>query len=171
MLHIENKEEVLSRFIPKYIINKETGCWEWTASSRGNEYGCIKIDGKAVDAHRVSYALFIDDIPDGMYVCHKCDNKRCVNPDHFFLGTGRDNTKDAIEKGRHYNIGNYMKGAHPEGKKGGDNYNAGTTNDIAKEIRKTFNLGCYSVNEISSMFNVSRFVVSGIIHNHTYLNV
>lgn len=85
------------------------GCWNWTGARsgpgwyKGGGYGIIGSCGKnrrGIGAHRVSYMLNVGEIPEGMCVCHRCDNPRCVRPDHLFLGTQSDNMQDASRKGR-----------------------------------------------------------------------
>lgn len=79
----------------------DKGCWEWTRSLRSNGYGQLRWKERAnISAHRLSYILSKGPIPDGMLVCHTCDNRKCINPDHLFLGTYQDNHDDMILKGR-----------------------------------------------------------------------
>jgi|688.fasta_scaffold575188_2 hypothetical protein len=94
----ETKEE---RFNKKYIINDVTDCWEWTAALNNIGYGMFRwASNKMRSAHRVSYELFNGPIPDGMAVCHKCDNPKCVNPKHLWVGTLKQNAQDMVAKGR-----------------------------------------------------------------------
>lgn len=86
-------------------INPITECWEWNGSKRGG-YGRIIVgsrkDGsrRTITAHRLSYILNFGEIPDGMEICHKCDNPCCINPGHLFAGTRQDNVNDREIKGR-----------------------------------------------------------------------
>lgn len=93
-----------ARFSSKYEPVTETGCWIWTASIGGGGYGQIGSGGRKQPllAHRASWQIHFGQIPDGMQVCHKCDVKLCVNPDHLFLGSQIDNMQDMIRKGRNW---------------------------------------------------------------------
>ena len=90
-----------------FTVNPVTGCWDWIGKTFMG-YGRVDIPGCLPDekkvshcfAHRLSFELFIGDIPDGLNVCHTCDNHGCVCPKHFFLGTDKENIQDAIKKGR-----------------------------------------------------------------------
>jgi len=84
-----------------HISKTETGCWEWTLSRLPYGYGRVAFLGnKNQYAHRVAWILTHGDIPDGLCVCHKCDNPPCINPDHLFIGTYADNAHDRDAKGR-----------------------------------------------------------------------
>lgn len=78
----------------------DSGCWEWTGATTRGGYGQVMDGRKNLRAHRAAYMLFVGDIPDGMLVCHSCDNPLCINPDHLWLGDTAANTQDKVMKGR-----------------------------------------------------------------------
>lgn len=100
-MHIKYKRKIslLDKFLLMYMVT-ETGCWEWLGKPSSNGYGRICYKRERDAAHRVSYRLFIGDIPKELQVCHKCDTPMCVNPFHLFLGTVLENHLDAQNKGR-----------------------------------------------------------------------
>ena len=75
-------------------------CWQWMGFVDKGGYGCIRDGKKIKKAHRISWITFNGQIPSGLDVCHKCDHRSCVNPNHLFLGTDKDNARDMINKGR-----------------------------------------------------------------------
>lgn len=88
------------RFDLSYMPEPNSGCWLWIAAAKPPGYGVIGVNGRCSSAHRVSWQLHNGPIPRGMHVCHRCDVPACVNPDHLWLGSHRENMADMVAKGR-----------------------------------------------------------------------
>ncbi len=132
------------------IINRENGCWNVNPGVSGG-YGKIQAFGKTMSYHRVSYELYNGPIPSGYMVCHKCDNPSCVNPEHLFLGTAKDNMQDKIDKGRHV-------AAH----KGEGHHRARLTEWQVKEIKQHLSKGSMTQYELAEKYGVSQTLINNI---------
>lgn len=128
-------------------------CWNWKGAVNGNGYGATSIRGKHLAAHRASYKLFVGDIPDGLCVCHKCDNPLCVNPSHLFLGTHADNAADRARK---------LRGAIGERNQG-----AILTEKQVLRIRKMSG----TCEEIGRKFGVTKSAISRIRRRITWKHI
>lgn len=143
---------ILSQVI---IVND---CWEWQGNRMWLGYGDFVFKGKHVRAHRAFYGYYVGPIPDGMMVCHKCDNRPCCNPDHLYLGTHKDNMRDMIEKGR----GNMLPGER--------NQNAKLKNAYIPEIRKLYGEG-WSQREITEKYSVAQTTIGRALRGVSYSKI
>lgn len=153
----DDSEKAQQRFWAKTKENPITGCIEWTARKVGG-YGHFSSFGKKVYAHRYAMQVFVQPIPDGMQVLHKCDNPCCVNVDHLFLGTHADNMRDRAQKGR-YNL--------PSGEQ---HYNAKLTEQQVAEIRQLYvpYSRTHGTNALAEMYGVAQSLVSYIVNNKSW---
>lgn len=147
--------------------NAENGCWIWTASIGDAGYGLMSIYGMPCVASRLSYLIHKGPIPDGLFVCHKCDNPPCVNPDHLFLGTVKDNADDAIRKGRYKEMPHAMGGAATRGSINGF---AKLTEAKVADILVLAKQGRSHVS-LASDFGVCNSTIGRIVHRKIWTHV
>lgn len=151
------------RFNNKTLV-VDSGCLEWTGAVKKDGYGNAWHNGKTIPAHRLSWILHKGPIGNGLFVCHKCDNPICVNPEHLFLGTHADNMKDMRKKGRsHWQI-NTPAGRIPYVKKSVDHasrYGSSLSEVSVAEIKRLI-LDGVSHASIAKMFGVSRPSITAI---------
>jgi hypothetical protein len=146
----------LQLFLEK--VEKTRTCWLWNAYRNHDGYGRARHNGKQTGAHRVSWQLHNGPIPEGLHVCHHCDNPPCVNPAHLFLGTHRDNCVDRMLKGR---------GGDRKGVKHG---RAKLTNEQVHEIRRLRLEGVHAF-VIAKQFGISWANVYRIASKNTWTHI
>ena len=148
-------------------VEKTESCWNWTGADNGLGYGEFWIAGLGKTyAHRTSYRLSGRAITDGMKVLHKCDNPRCVNPDHLFLGTMEDNTKDAMRKGR-LSSGPSHSEKIVDRLYGERNPHSKLNLRAVAEIRDLACVG-WTHNRIASEYGVSRRAITKVVNRETW---
>jgi len=150
------------RFQDKYIPEPMSGCWIWIGADFGDVgYGAFHMNGKSVGAHRVSWLLHNGKIQIKMLVCHKCDNRLCVNPRHLFLGTHSDNSKDCARKNR-CNLQRTK-----ERPKGQTHSHAKLTNEDVLLIRNVLHK-TMPTKEIALKYNIGKDAITRIINRKTW---
>ncbi len=150
-------ERQMNRFKHGYIVNEKTGCWEWASARYPNGFGLLNAGPKILLAHSVSCILKHGKIPKGKVVCHKCDNKPCVNPEHLFIGTQAENLEDMKNKGR-----------GSDGEKNGMAVLSPRSVRLIRLIRK---FGDFTYEEIAALFGVSYTCVQLIVSKKGWKNV
>lgn len=133
----------------------EDGCWLWIAAKATKwGYGYFYLSNKYVYAHRLSYQLTYGPIPDGLHVCHHCDNPPCCNPKHLFAGTRTDNMRDMVKKGR----------SRRDEHKG----NAHLTIDMVRQIRQRYPQSGITQQQLADEYDISRRTIRDILNRRTW---
>jgi hypothetical protein len=149
------------RLEAKCTPEPNSGCWLWFGSSLPTGYGNFWNGKYKEGAHRVAWRLFRGDIPDGMFVCHRCDNPSCVNPGHLFLGTPKQNSADRDRKGRCKVLPVFVGSLHPRAK---------LNEDKVKEIFRLRG-GGMSYAQIAKRFQVGNSVIAKVLSRETWSHV
>ena len=129
-------------------VYRTWNCWFWTGYLK-NGYGFTELDGQLIYAHVLSFQLFHGEIPDGKEVCHNCDIRPCIRPEHLFAGTRLENVKDAWAKGL---------GSQPPITRGSAHHLATLTDEQVMEIRHLIQTG-RSQREVAAQFGCSNSTV------------
>ena len=152
----------MKRFFDKTKRNPETGCLEWTAARDSTGYGSFKLDGEKVNAHRVAWRLAYGPVPAGLDVCHHCDNRLCVEPNHLFVGTRAENVADAVKKGRHSTTAGSLRGTrNPKAR----------LNEVAVRVIRHFHAKGVSQRKLARLHGVDHKTISFIVHRKTWTHV
>ncbi len=157
----------LERFWSK--VERTDWCWLWSGGLDSDGYGRIKVEGFTLHAHRVAFELLNGPRPSVVQVLHRCDNRRCVRPDHLFEGDHVANMKDAVAKGR-------MKGrrglglALPVGPMGGASPRR-LTDDQVREIRARHAEGKSLQREIAAEFGITPSHLSGVLSGRYHKSI
>jgi hypothetical protein len=146
------------RFWSNISIGNNNECWEWASLSGTNQYAETHIYGNGDSGHRIAYRLTFGEIPDGLYVCHHCDNPPCCNPKHLFLGTHQDNINDRERKGRN-------KLPRVRGEEHG---NCKLTESQVREIRRLYAFGDHSYYSLADIYSVSFGHIRNIIKRRVW---
>lgn len=159
-------QSTAARFWSK--VDRSGECWTWTAACDRKGYGRMRFPRRHEGAHRVSWELTNGPIPEGMFVCHRCDNPPCVRPDHLFLGSHRDNMADMFAKGRDshpptfYGDAHWIKRHGDHRPKGGAHPQAKLTDAEVAEVRRMVAAGSTQAS-LCRQYGISKTHMSRIV--------
>ena len=144
----------------QYLMSKvkfnDNGCWEWFGAADSKGYGSCSSYGYTTSTHRLSYMLHFGEIHGDLHVCHRCDNPKCCNPDHLFLGTVKDNMQDRVDKDRVL--------------KGSDHPNSKLTESLVTQARQEYDNGS-SVLELANNYNITSGAMRQFLKQITWKHI
>lgn len=150
---MEFTQDEILRFKSRFVEGNKDDCWEWQGTIHKKGYGVFCVKSTNFHAHRIGYMMLVGPVSEGLCVLHKCDNRRCVNPNHLFLGTNYDNVQDREQKGR----GKFVRlvGDEHPGRK--------LTNAGVCMVRELHAKGQYTQKQLADAFGVSLSLICGVI--------
>lgn len=151
-----NNKKLAEAVFSKAKLDPATGCWIWQPKARQRDYGIFHFRAERWRAHRAAYAAVFGLIPEGQFVCHKCDRPLCVNPSHLFLGTAADNFHDSVNKGR-----------NKAGVLGSLNLRAKLTEPVVLDIRREVAAGG-GMSEIAARLSLGRSTIRNVVYRKTW---
>jgi len=149
------KKSDKDRFFEKVEFTES--CWIWKGGKKKSGHGVFYFNGRLTPAHRFSYEFHKGKIGKELYVCHKCDNPPCVNPEHLFPGTQKENMRDCVHKKRHA-FGERVK-------------NSELNKYKVEEILHIYSGGFLDQYELGELFNVSRTTIQAIINGRSWIHI
>ena len=161
------------------VNQAEEGCWLWQGMLLTQGYGCFKIAGKMLKAHRIAYTYAYGSIPEDLVICHTCDSPRCVKPVHLFAGTHKDNSADMMAKGRGYAnnparkkrtvpLERHGSQLHPEMRRGERNGRAVLSPQQVEDIRRKYAQGGVSQFVLSEEYQVAQITISAVVRRKNW---
>lgn len=190
MPHKYTAQEIENAFWERVNISGPNECWEWQRAINKNGYGKFRVSGKVLNTHRLAYEYTNGPIPNGLFVCHSCDNPPCCNPAHLWLGTAKDNAIDSVNKGRRatgnrsgarlhperfigHNIGDANGSRlHPESRPRGECHGMVkiTENDV-REIRRLYDSGAFRNVDLAKRYGISQTQAYRITHRKRWTHI
>jgi hypothetical protein len=138
-------------------VDRSGDCWLWPGRRDASGYARVEVKGEKIFVHRYAWELHHGPIPEGLFVCHTCDCRICVNPGHLWLGTAAENTADMVAKGR--------------GTRGVQFYNAKLTDDTVRAIRAEYQTGSISHRKLAQRYGVSEPAIQHMLTGKTWRHV